>query len=298
MARSSSVNFGARKLLIGLFERLRRQPQTKFWHRQLSAGVIKIIMPTINSARYIDIILSYYRDMNIPVTVFVDSKTTDETAAIAARYAHEVITFKNPATRVGEMIEGMSRLCRTRWILRIDDDELPSIRMMEFVRGVISCKKYHVVGFNRYQCIFNCSGDLYQNLVHDPHTHRQWRLYRPDKVTFHGRGHSPGFDFEYPRGLNAPLESFLIHLDWVVHSREERMEKLTRYDAHTPGHGMPFKSYYLADESAGFREELRPLPSLEFDQIGRQLVARFPESAVLMKALNAADAACALRRDH
>src|SRR5664279_598339 len=95
MARSSSVNFGARKLLIGLFERLRRQPQTKFWHRQLSAGVIKIIMPTINSARYIDIILSYYRDMNIPVTVFVDSKTTDETAAIAC------LLYTSPSPRDG-----------------------------------------------------------------------------------------------------------------------------------------------------------------------------------------------------
>jgi len=57
-----------------------RSRDREFWRRQTTNGIIKIIIPTINSAHYIDLILSYYRQIDIPVTVFVDSKTTDETA--------------------------------------------------------------------------------------------------------------------------------------------------------------------------------------------------------------------------
>jgi glycosyltransferase involved in cell wall biosynthesis len=263
-------------ILRGLF----RWRNSEFWRRQTSDGVIKIIIPTINSAHYIDLILSFYRQIQIPVTVFVDTKTTDETASVAARYAREVIPVVNPAARVGEMIEGMSRHCRTRWVLRIDDDELPSMRMLEFVRDVISRDERRVVAFDRYQTVFNSCGRPFCSIKHDPVTHRQWRLYRPDKVKFHGRGHTPGFDFDGEDGLFAPPTSFMIHLDWVVHSREERLGKIARYDAHTAGHGMPFRDYYLADESPDFRRDLRTLPGLEFRRVGRQLVRRFPGTAV------------------
>jgi hypothetical protein len=250
-----------------------------FWHRQISDGVIKIIIPTLNSANYIALVLSYYREIGMPVTVFVDSKTSDNTALIAACHAHEVVPFVNPATRVGEMIEGISRHCGTRWVLRMDDDELPSIRMLEFVRYVISQDECKVVGFDRYQTVFNSNGDPFCSIKHDPITHRQWRLYQPDEVTFHGRGHTPGFDFTEAQRLVAPSTAFMIHLDWVVHSREERLKKLARYDAHTAGHGMPFRNYYLADESPDFHTDLQTLPGPEFRRVGKHMVDRFSASA-------------------
>jgi glycosyltransferase involved in cell wall biosynthesis len=252
----------------------------EFWHRQASDGVIKIIIPTINSAHYIDLILSFYRQIELPVTVFVDSKTTDETAAIAEQHAREVIPFVNPAMRVGEMIEGVSRHCGTRWVLRIDDDELPSMRMLKFVHDIISRGESRVVGFARHQTVFDSNGNAFCSRRHDAVTHRQWRLYQPDKVIFNGRGHTPGFYFDEPDRLIAPTASFMIHLDWVVHSREERLKKLARYDAHTPGHGMAFREFYLADERPDFQEDLRALPGFTFRQIGRRLVERFPGSVV------------------
>jgi hypothetical protein len=268
---------GAEATILGRWWRWRDR---NFWRRQISDGIIKIIIPTINSAHYIDLTLSYYREINLPVTVFVDSKTTDETASIAARYAFEVVPFDNSATRVGEMIEGMSRQCRSRWVLRIDDDELPSIRMLDFVRTVIARDECTVVGFDRYQTVFDLNGEPVRSIKHDPVTHRQWRLYQPDKVTFHGRGHTAGFDPNDNRRLVAPTTSFMIHFDWVVHSPADRHEKLVRYDTHTPGHGMQFRDYYLADESPDFQQDLQKLRSVEFHQIGRRLVSRFPGSAV------------------
>jgi hypothetical protein len=268
---------GAERSFLGEW---RRRRDEKFWRRQISDGIMKVVIPTINSARYIDLILSHYRDIGLPVTVFVDSKTTDETASIAARYACEVVPFVNSSTRVNEMIGDISRHCRSRWVLRFDDDELPSIRMLNFVRKVIARDKYSVVGFDRYQTVFNLNGEPFRSVKHDPITHRQWRLYKPDTVTFHGRGHTASFDSNDHRGLVAPAPSFMIHLDWVVHSPADRRKKLVRYDAHTPGHGMPFRDYYLADESPDFHKDLKALQGHEFHRIGRQLVSRFPGSAV------------------
>jgi hypothetical protein len=99
-------------------------------------------------------------------------------------------------------------------------------------------------------------------------------------VIFHGRGHTAGFDCNEGEELVAPTASFMIHLDWVVHSREERLNKLVRYDAHTAEHGMAFRDYYLADESPDFHGDLRALPGRDFRGIGRQLIRRFPGSAV------------------
>jgi hypothetical protein len=263
-----------------IFRRLWRWRDERFWRRQISDNIIKVIIPTINSAHYIDLVLSYYRDINLPVTVFVDSKTTDETASIAARYAVEVVPFVNSAPRVGEMIEGMSRHCRSRWVLRIDDDELPSIRMLDYVRKIIARDRYTVVGFDRYQTIFNVNGAPFCSIKHDAITHRQWRLYQPDKVRFHGRGHSAGFDPIDGRGRIAPTSAFMIHLDWVVHSPRDRREKLVRYETHTPGHGMRFRDFYLADECPDFHNDLMALPVTEFHKIGRKFVSRFPGSAV------------------
>src|SRR5208283_5204811 len=107
----------------------------------------------------------------------------------------------------------------------------------------------------RYQSVFNLNGEPFYSIKHDPITHRQWRLYQPDEVSFHGRGHTAGFDFNVGQKLVAPTTSFMIHLDWVVHSQEERLRKLARYDAHTAGLGMPFSEYYLADKSADFQKD-------------------------------------------
>jgi hypothetical protein len=186
----------------------------------------------------------------------------------------------NPATRVGEIIERISRHCGTRWVLRIDDDELPSLQMLAFVNSVIAGDSCRAVSFERHQCVVNRSGAMLRNTRHSPVVHRQWRLYQPDAVEFHARGHTRCFELDPLSELAAPSEAHMIHLDWVFHSREERVQKIARYDAHTPNHGTMFKDYYLGDTSPTFLDELTPLPAEEFVAVGRKMAARFPKSAV------------------
>lgn len=72
----------------------------------------------------------------------------------------------------------------------------------------------------------------------------------------------------------------MIHLDWAVHSYDQRLEKVQRYDAHTTDHGSIFRKFYLHEEDPDALSMLDPLPLPEFAQLSRDLRERFPELCV------------------
>jgi glycosyltransferase involved in cell wall biosynthesis len=240
---------------------------------------LTVAIPTINSDRYLDIILKFYRDNGIPTVVFVDDRSNDGTLETARRWGNETISITNGGTFIAEgMVEGLSRHCPTKWVLRIDDDELPTLALVSFVRELIAGGGNAVWGFPRHQCAVSPTGRLLVAPTISSLEHRQWRLYQPDKVHFISGLHTPGFQWrEEP--AEAPLEAALIHLDWAVHSYEERRHKMERYDAHTPNQGTRWRSFYLYEEEPGggpFSELGLP----EFQEVGVQIAARFPKLCV------------------
>src|SRR5215475_926930 len=77
---------------------------------------LTVIVPTINSGAYIDLVLSCYaQELVVPVTVFVDNKSEDDTLNVAMTHADRAVVIRNEHTRVGEIIEAMSRQCTTPW---------------------------------------------------------------------------------------------------------------------------------------------------------------------------------------
>src|SRR3954451_24847047 len=94
---------------------------------------LTVVIPTRNSARYLHIVLQFYRQHYIPVTVLVDSRTTDGTFAIAEQLCNKVVTINTRGALVLEDFLGaICEHCETRWVLRIDDDELPSWGKKQF----------------------------------------------------------------------------------------------------------------------------------------------------------------------
>jgi glycosyltransferase involved in cell wall biosynthesis len=235
-----------------------------------------ICVPTFNSARYLDLALEYYSDIAVPVTVFVDTKSTDHTLSIARSSGFEVQLIENKTTRVSEMLGEMSRHVGTDWVLRIDDDELPTRRMIEFAQAIARTgSPAQDFGFLRFQCAVNRNGAPLYHLDYPPEDHRQYRLYRPAGLVFTGLGHTCGFEQHNIVNDKAPDDAFMIHLDWVVHTKAERLEKIARYDAHTPNHGSMWHDYYLADQQSNYVERLAPLRCDDFLKVGRRLADRF-----------------------
>jgi glycosyltransferase involved in cell wall biosynthesis len=240
-------------------------------HRDLS-----IVVPTINSARYIDIMLRYYCENGIGVEVFVDSKSVDSTLEIVRAY-YPARSIGNESTRVGEIIEAMSIAAGSRWVLRLDDDELPSREMLAFVADAIAKDDADAYSFARHQCAVSQSGEMLRSTAISALDHKQYRLYQVKKVRYISAGHTSGFLHEGLRLIDAPVDSCMIHLDWAVHSFDERQSKVRRYDAHTPGHGSAWESYYLFETDPALRRSFEPLILPEFNSVARRLSERLPE---------------------
>jgi hypothetical protein len=234
----------------------------------------------MNSARYIDLILSYYSSLDIPTTVFVDSKTIDNTSAIAERYAR-VVPIENQSTTSEGIIDQIAYAVQSEFVLRMDDDELPSIDMMNFVKSAVQQEGADAYGFPLRQCAVSIEGTLLSHIDHsDIGDKRHWRLFRPAKVRFTKRIHTPGIEVEGLHRIAAPYDACMIHLDWALHSYEQRRAKVQRYDAHTPGAGSYFRSYYLYEEVPLARQRFQSIDLPEFKSITHEILERFGELCV------------------
>jgi glycosyltransferase involved in cell wall biosynthesis len=237
---------------------------------------LTVAIPTINSARYLDIILGFYQANGIPVTVFVDDQTADDTFKVAASLGANTVWLPNARGLFAEaLVEQISERCSTPWILRIDDDELPTIEMLAFVRQAIRGAESTVYGFRRYQCAVSRTGQVLRSRTVSPQEHTQWRLYQPKRMKYVPKIHSPGFIWE-GEGTTAPASSSLIHLDWALHSYEERCHKIARYSNHGPNEGTRWRSFYLYEEQPG-GDAFSELGLPEFEKIGLQIAGRFPK---------------------
>jgi glycosyltransferase involved in cell wall biosynthesis len=243
---------------------------------------LTIAIPTINSERYLDIILEFYRGHGFPVTVFVDDGSDDNTLAVAKRFAPTVVPLSNPCHFVVEsLIEQMSERCRTKWMLRIDDDELPTLAMMQFVQQAISEDGAVAYAFPRKRCAVSGSGRLLRSTEISPVDHRQWRLYQPAKMNYVLRLHTAGFEVDGSRmESQVPSEASMIHLDWAVHTYEFRKRKVERYDAHTANEGTKWRAYYLYEEQPGSRHGFAELRLPEFEKTCAEISRRFRDLCV------------------
>ena len=240
---------------------------------------LTVAIPTINSGRYLDIVLEFYREHGVPVTVFVDDRSVDDTLAIARRLAPRVFSVRNPTLFIAEgLVEEISRRCESSWMLRIDDDELPTVAMLEFVQRATAGNGMKVYAFSRHQCTVSQRGKLLASRAVSPLAHQQWRLYRPAEMRFVQGLHTSGliWDGEH-QAITAPEEAAMIHLDWILHSYDERRQKVERYDAHSPNEGTRWRSYYLYEEDPSSRANLTELNLPEFGKTCLEISRRFQD---------------------
>jgi glycosyltransferase involved in cell wall biosynthesis len=247
----------------------------------IANGKLCIIVPTMNAAPFIDITLSYYANINIPVTVMVDTKSCDSTELCAKQYAKDVKRVDNSSSVVEGMIEQLSRQAGTDWVLRLDDDELPSLAMLAQVAKLITLKDIHAAGFVRKQCAVSTEKTLLASMLHRETDHRQWRLYRPDRMRYTQNVHTAGFEPVAKHSFAVPAEAFMVHLDWSLHDYQSRGAKVARYDAHTEGKGSMWRDFYLYEDDPNHgASQFARVDAPEFDGVCKQIADRFPGNCV------------------
>jgi hypothetical protein len=159
--------------------------------------------------------------------------------------------FKNYATTIVALpgkgsLEAYSKdilnYCTKEWILRVDDDETLS---REFTRDVI---QYYIS--DRYVTSYWIPRRWYVNetefLINKPwYPDYQLRLFRnlPAIITLPSKIHEPLKVLGNAANIN---EIHLNHFDLTIASREEREQKVARYEALNPGQSN--KMYYLYED--------------------------------------------------
>jgi hypothetical protein len=161
-----------------------------------------------------------------------------------APYARFVTLTESPGY-VEAIIDEAFAYCRGDYVLRLDDDETPSMAMMTWLKE----QQYlsdDVWRFPRVHFWKNVSSVLITKALWP-----DWQIRLTTKAKAGGREkrpHSPS-----PFGIGSPAPVCLEHHKFLIKSREQRQEVAARYDAAKAGLGTGpiFKVYSLPEEVYG-----------------------------------------------
>jgi hypothetical protein len=172
-------------------------------------------------------VLELLRPLATEVIVALDERAEDESARLAA-VADEVVLF--PHRKPGDsLIPWLHAQCSGRWILNLDDDEVPGCRLLARLPELIAADVTHWWLPRRWLV-----GDVDTFLDEAPWVpDYQLRLYQNDPATLHFSD-----EFHRPVIVSGPggfARDPLWHLDCVLNSFERRRRKTMCYERERRG---------------------------------------------------------------
>jgi glycosyltransferase involved in cell wall biosynthesis len=206
--------------------------------RECFVKLCRIIIPTRNSSKWLKIIIDHYKSIGLSPLFIADVRSIDNTLQILAQEGAEYVTFE-PKKEFAEdgMIEFGSRAAGTEWVLRLDDDEFPSLALLNWVKNVAVFDKRNCWGIPRRDVGFVDGAFKYSRWptrirfdgLHNPLV----RMHRVNNVEYIHKVHTSGFKEDETIGY-APNECFFIHVNNVLRSFDERLAKVRQYAALDP----------------------------------------------------------------
>jgi len=212
--------------------RLREQPNyapARHFGTQLT-----LVVPTINSEKWIQHLIEFYQGIGVRPLYAVDSRTTDGTREILAVKGQNWVEVTSEAARVEALLPAILQKIDTPWVLRLDDDELPSPELLRFADATADTAEVPLWGFPRLSLRWDPRrAELAYSrfLAFGPYLDmdRQWRLFRPADVHLDTSLHTPGIASDTL--ARATPGAFILHFDWVLRTLAQRRKKVATYEA-------------------------------------------------------------------
>jgi len=232
---------------------------------------VEVVIPTRNGARWLGQCLLAYRKLGVEPLYIVDARSDDGTEELLRSAGARVLMFQTDAAFVeGGAFKFASQHVEQDWILRIDDDEFPSSKLIRWAqeegyKGDVECW-----GISRLN-LLNSNGSIkYSRIGTHFHTHPQIvdiqpRLYRHKRVDYVRKIHHAGFSIS--DGSHAPQDAYMIHCDMLLRSVDQRLEKLRRYEAIEEGSSWKYAYHYLPELFPNVDQRPAPLNTTEFDDL-------------------------------
>ncbi len=210
----------------------------------------RLIIPTRDSAAWIGAILDRHLSLGVSPLVVIDTRTSDNTRDIVLSRGVSFLEFtpRGDYPEAG-MLEFAAENAGADWVLRLDDDELPSRALVEFVGSVGVKSKNQCWFFERRELyredgrvVFSQSPGKYPLPDYPQYLQPMGRLHHVDRVNYLEEVHTVGFRELKLFGF-APKDAFIVHLNCLLNSFSRRLSKVLRYEEIKPG-----VSWALADE--------------------------------------------------
>ena len=205
---------------------------------KLSLGIL-----AHNSAQFIERLLQAGAEFADEIVVGVDGSSTDSTEDICAKYADKLFRLE-PIGTSERALAWLNDQCSGDWILRLDDDELPSAGFVDALPRLMRDRNYTHYWLPRRWVI----GDERSRWIAEHPWWPDWQLrfFRniPSLVSFPGQLHT---DYDVQGAGGYFSEGSLYHYALVERNEQERRQKVAQYKRISPGNSKPW--YYFPNES-------------------------------------------------
>ncbi len=227
---------------------------------------VRLVIPTRGCSKWLPYFLEAYRAWGLEPTYAVDLGSEPETLKLLKDANARTIFIDSDQIPNGESIMPfLSKSIEEDYIFRLDDDEFPTRALIDWVNTIPESQYAFVTSWwiPRYEVAL-IDGKLCS-------CHPKWlrtkvgraivenlhggRFYRHKDVTYDTVGaHHGNFISDYVS--HAPAEALLIHLDYLVRTMEERLNKIRATEKRFKDAGWPFANHMLPEMAP--RALLRP----------------------------------------
>jgi hypothetical protein len=241
------------------------------------SGSYRIVIPTRDGGKWLAPFARAYQRLGLRPLYLLDSRTTDNSREIIAQYGCDIVEI-TPVHNRGEDVlwRGVAAAgIDAEWLLRVDDDEMPSRALIEWIEQA---------GIHRPEPVFYLSGrqawhggysrleGFYFNHSRPDFLLPQPRLFRPAGITYTDALHTPGIVVPPDAGW-APDSAFYMHADWLVRSLQARLAKLKGYEAQRAGGGRDFAHFSLPEFQEPERLRITAFETEEFVPLLAEIAA-------------------------
>ena len=246
-------------------------------HRQTAAALppdLDIIVPVCNAARWLDVIADAYDALHITPLYIVDERSTDASLALLRRRGARIVQTRSAEPRVESLLLPVLPSLGAAWVLRCDDDELPSAGLLDWVRANLGRQREPVIGLPRHWVAETATGLQRSRAIPGQGyfgADYQYRLFRPADVQPVPHLHSPGFLLE--AHAHAPREAALYHFDWLLRDRATRAAKVAAYTAQHAVSGAKMAPYYLPEDQPDGYFDMETLTDPALTELCARLLA-------------------------
>ena len=212
---------------------------------------LSVAIPAFNSEAYIEPLLRGVRQFADEVVIGVDTGGTDGTERICARYADRLFCLE-PIGTSERAVAWLNEQCTGDWILRLDDDELPSEGLVRALSGLLADREYTHYWLPRRWVI---GRDQPRWIMQHPWwPDWQLRLFRNIRslLTYPGHLHS---ECLVAGASGYATEGALYHYTLICHDEGRRRERMRQYEQISPYNSLAH--YYFPGEGT---VATRPIP--------------------------------------